>query len=261
MHSFVLLLNVLFVTATESLEYGRFTLEFECLARTATRFHYFLSTPESGFVKRPRSFYYDPWLRRKCQQLSLKPYDKVRANYTRGHLVTSGDFKDDEMARRQTHFMTNIVPQTKQLNEGPWAETENIASCLRPNVEVMGGVIFNDESNDYFTLSHGVKTPDQFWKVVIDREKNHVLAWMFLNNEEMGDVDEYLVSVAQIDSQLTDGPVPIEDNLKHYVATHSRICERSPRPRRTSIEVKSDDDEDWDSYEYTDDDIISWDRT
>lgn len=139
MHSFVLLLNVLFVTATESLEYGRFTLEFECLERTATRFHYFLSTPESGFVKRPRSFYYDPWLRRKCQQLSLKPYDKVRANYTRGHLVTSGDFKDDEMARRQTHFMTNIVPQTKQLNEGPWAETENIASCLRPNVEVMGG--------------------------------------------------------------------------------------------------------------------------
>lgn len=65
--------------------------------------------------------------------------------------------------------MTNIVPQLSSFNQGLRKETENITEFYRDlaSVQVIGGRIYSDTSNDFFVSSHGIKSPDFFWKTLI----------------------------------------------------------------------------------------------
>jgi endonuclease G len=65
--------------------------------------------------------------------------------------------------------------------------TEEIVECYRDIDEllVMGGVIWdNNPADDYFLQSHGVKTPDAFWKVIIRgmRQDERAIAWIVPNS-------------------------------------------------------------------------------
>ena len=66
--------------------------------------------------------------------------------------------------------MANILPQAANMNRGAWYRTEKIIECYRDIDEllVLGGVIWGDNPNDdYFLASHGVATPDAFWKLIL----------------------------------------------------------------------------------------------
>lgn len=69
--------------------------------------------------------------------------------------------------------MTNILPQVAQMNRGAWLLTEEIVEFRDiDELLVIGGVIWgNNPADDYFILSHGVKTPDAFWKVRDPRQR------------------------------------------------------------------------------------------
>ena len=130
--------------------------------------------------------------------------------------------------RYQSHYMTNILPQVSTFNQGIWLLTEDITSCTRilQPITVYGGVIFNDESNDYFLLSHGVATPDLWWKVLVTKDakgNTDIISWMFPNQEDLGTLDDYLVSVGNIEAKLNDGigAIPVPDALKSYKAKAS----------------------------------------
>jgi endonuclease G len=88
------------------------------------------------------------------------------------------------------------------MNRGAWLLTEEIAECYRDIDEllVIGGVIWgNNQADDYFIASHGVKTPEAFWKVII-RGKDRVMAWIIPNtqNATKKRLDKYLVSVEEL---------------------------------------------------------------
>jgi len=90
--------------------------------------------------------------------------------YDRGHQVPANHLDDFQTAIKQTNFMTNILPQTSQMNRGAWKATEEIVECYRDIDEllVLGGTIWgNNPSIDFFLQSHGVATPDAFWKVIV----------------------------------------------------------------------------------------------
>ena len=78
--------------------------------------------------------------------------------------------------------MTNILPQATGFNQagGAWRKIEDIIECSRdvPNVKkqtIFGGALYTDGANDYFWDSHGIPTPDAFWKIVV-REYSHGLS-------------------------------------------------------------------------------------
>jgi endonuclease G len=117
--------------------------------------------------------------------------------------------------------MTNILPQAANMNRGAWLMTEEIIECYRDIDEllVIGGVIWgNNASDDYFVQSHGVKTPDAFWKVIVrgTGQNERAIAWIVPNSQDAkrGNLDSYLVTVDDIE-RATGDSIPVADYAKH----------------------------------------------
>jgi endonuclease G, mitochondrial len=112
--------------------------------------------------------------------------------------------------------MTNIIPQAEKFNSGLWLMTEELTNCYRfDRPTVHGGVIYTNGSNDYFVKSHGIKTPDFMWKVLVIGSK--AVGWYFPNvNELSDDLDDYRMTVREIEARLNDGrgKIKIPEELK-----------------------------------------------
>ena len=144
-----------------SLDYGGFKLLYDCDLKSAIRFEYKLDR-DTGNFSRPSSFNFDPNLSKNCgQQLSTNSYASMVSGWDRGHLVASNHMDYDAAYLISANYMTNIVPQLASFNQGLWKETENITECYRDvaPIQVIGGVIYSDASNDFFLASHGIKSP------------------------------------------------------------------------------------------------------
>lgn len=86
--------------------------------------------------------------------------------------------------------MTNLLPQISSFNRsGAWRETEKLVECYREEdlapIEILAGPIFgDDQSNDIFSISHGLpQTPDYYWKVVNSPGKALFDAWIMPNQK------------------------------------------------------------------------------
>ncbi len=135
-----------------TLNKGGFVLTYDCSIHSATRYEYTL-TADTGSAARPSSFYKDPDLPGGCLgQTSTASYASIKSGYDRGHLVTSNHMDYNATYIRRANYMTNIVPQVSSFNQGIWVKAENVAECYRDiaPVDVYGGVVYGDASNDYF---------------------------------------------------------------------------------------------------------------
>ena len=113
------------------------------------------------------------------------------------------------------------------MNRGAWLLTEEIIECYRDIGEllVIGGVIWgNNPEDDYFLQSHGVKTPDAFWKVVIGGtvQDEMAIAWIvpISMDATKKNLDRYLVSVDELE-WVTGELIPVADYAKHEKPGHS----------------------------------------
>ncbi|KAI8894220.1 hypothetical protein BC833DRAFT_568528 [Globomyces pollinis-pini] len=200
------------------LTYDGYKLQYSCERITTDRWSYTLTPTNKGSAPRPNDFYFDPNYPRECQQKSTKSYGR---GYDRGHLVTSNHMDLTTQSRRQSHYITNVLPQVADFNQRVWLTTEKMTECyrLQKPVAVYGGVIYNDDSNDYFIDSHNVRTPDLWWKVLVSvdaRGNDQVISWIFPNEDALSDASNFVTTVAEIEQQLDDGlgPIPIKDTLK-----------------------------------------------
>lgn len=132
-----------------------------------------------------------------------------------------------EAAIKATNTMTNILPQSKNMNRGAWQATEEVVECYRDIDEllVIGGVIWgNNPADDYFVQSHGVRTPDTYWKVIVrgTGQDERAIAWIVPNSQEATrkHLDDYLVSVDEIE-RVTGEKIPVADYAKHDKPTTS----------------------------------------
>jgi endonuclease G, mitochondrial len=181
---------------------------------------------QAGQERRPKGFTMDPNLSPECQQFSTSSYAGVHAAYNRGHLVRSGHMNYNRNFIRRAHYMTNVVPQTVELNGGLWLDVENTGDCNREaGIQIFGGNIYNDTSNDFFLKSHGVRTPEYMWKVMYAGEE--VIAYMFPNNNGLSNrLKDYIVSVKEIEDAVNDGlgPIPVPERLKSTKARNNWQC-------------------------------------
>ena len=199
-----------------SMDYGGFTLLYDCTRHTALRYEYALGA-DTGNVARPANFTFDPTLPAGCaQQTSTASYASVVPGWDRGHLVTSNhmDYNADYILR--ANYMTNIVPQVASFNQGIWLDAENVAECYRDvaPLRVYGGVVYTDTSNDYFLSSHGIATPDYFWKAILTTDPASgnlkAIAWVIPNQTGLGKLDSYLVSLDQLEQLVGAAMVGID---------------------------------------------------
>lgn len=95
----------------------------------------------------------------------ILPTDYSRSGYDRGHMVPSADRFGDEAANADTFLMTNIVPQSTDLNQYVWEKLERYAR----------GIV--RRGSDLYTIAgvYGVKerikgkltAPTNCWKVIV----------------------------------------------------------------------------------------------
>lgn len=199
------------------LDYEGFTVWVDCSQRGAVKFQY-NAQHDMGNAKRSDTFYLDQNVPTECQQTTDKAYGQ---KYDRGHLVPANHLDSSEKAIKQTNFMTNILPQAANMNRGAWLQTEEIIECYRDIDEllVIGGVIWgNNPADDYFVTSHGVKTPDAYWKVVVrgTGQNEQAIAWIVPNSQDAkrANLDSYLVAVDEIE-RVTGETIPVADYAKH----------------------------------------------
>lgn len=210
-----------------TLDHGGFVLRYDCSLRSAVRFEYALGH-DTGNLARPNSYNPDPALPGQCAgQISTASYASVHAGYDRGHLVPSNAMDDNAQYLQSANFMSNIVPQVASLNQGLWQATDNVAECYRDiaPLRVYGGVVFSDPANDYFLKSHGLPTPDYFWKAIVSTDpatgSARAIAWYFPNLPTSGSADNYLVSIYDLERMVGKDlvAIPVSAALKAERAT------------------------------------------
>jgi len=197
------------------LDYEGFTIWLDCDRRGAVKFRY-NAQRDTGNYKRHKQFYLDPKVPARCQQRTTDVYRYKGQYYDRGHLVPANHLDYSKKAIAQSNYMTNILPQAKNFNRGAFLHTEEIIECYRDidDLLVLGGVIWGrNQKNDYFTRTHGVATPDAFWKVIIRNDR--VIAWIIPNNQSAtrNNLDKYLVTVSDIE-RITGDTIPVDAYLK-----------------------------------------------
>jgi endonuclease G len=211
--------------ALRQIEYDGFTLWLDCTKHGAVEFRYTLHH-DTGHLKRYNQFFLDPQVPPECQQTSSKAYGK---GYDRGHLVPANHLDQSALAIKATNSMTNILPQAANMNRGAWLLTEEIIECYREldELRIIGGVIWgNNPADDYFVQSHGIKTPDAYWKVIIrgTGQEERAIAWLIPNSQFaiQKRLDAYLISIAKLE-RITGVKIPVANAVKPHKPKRSWV--------------------------------------
>lgn len=101
-------------------------------------------------------------------------YDYSGSGYDRGHMVPAADRFADESLMEETFLMTNIVPQTGDLNQFPWNKLEMYARGIARNgsdLYTLAGV-YGEKGR----LRGKVVVPTNCWKVIaiIPRDQTNI---------------------------------------------------------------------------------------
>ena len=128
----------------------------------------------------------------KKQILSVKDYKGASSfGYDRGHLAPKGSFKGSLFAF-EAQYMTNIVPQKRDLNQGPWRVLEERIRQIvlkGESVKVLAGPLFGEAlpgKKSYqkplavWPQAQGkiLQVPTGFWKMVFMKKKSSVCAFL-----------------------------------------------------------------------------------
>lgn len=125
------------------------------------------------------------------------------SGFDRGHMAPSGDFVWDQSINEDTFFMTNMSPQTAELNQKTWnALEEHVRSwaCGFGELKVYTGPII--ESN-MKRLNSCVSIPNKFFKVLVGTNKDKKLVgvgFVYDQNDKSGDpYRQKAVSIRQVE--------------------------------------------------------------
>ncbi|WP_052080977.1 DNA/RNA non-specific endonuclease [Pseudomonas sp. ML96] len=209
----------------EKLDYGRFQIWYDCQLGEPHRFTYIVGR-DTGSLVRVDNFRIDRSLPPDCKgQHSAESYKEPKG-FHRGHLAPNNHFDDSRQAMNASNLMTNIVPQLASHNSYTWYQTEKLTECLRDirPVRVIGGVVFGDGpkdlENDGFVQSHGIATPEAFWKVLLTEDQVGqpiVIGWWIPHEANLGtNLDPFVRTVREIEILLGpyDLPIDVPEELK-----------------------------------------------
>ena len=124
-----------------------------------------LNSSYLGSAPRQDTFRADNTLPANIPQASLADYSG--SGYDRGHMTPSADRTATVTANSETFYLTNMVPQAANNNQGPWAVLETYARSLLTGGKelfIVSGGTFSASSN---WVGSGVMVPDSTFKIIV----------------------------------------------------------------------------------------------
>lgn len=183
---------------------GRYTLRYDTLYRQASWVAYLLTRADvtAKSAKRKNKFVPDPEVVKRGFPTARTSY-YTGSGYDRGHLCPSADRTRSQQENDCTFLLSNISPQTPELNRGVWKELEEQVRAWAIRYDslyvVTGGVL----KPGLRTISKGVGVPDYFYKAVLTRQHGvfHAVAFLIPNDSQFeGDYEHYAVCVDSLQS-------------------------------------------------------------
>ncbi|HXT15629.1 MAG TPA: DNA/RNA non-specific endonuclease [Gemmatimonadaceae bacterium] len=128
-----------------------------------------------GSVDRCNCFTAEPLLPANKQIFTT---DYTGGGYDRGHMTRSADRTAAQIDNAETFILSNVVPQTAELNEATWAHFENIlgdSADAGRAVYIITGPLYSRTHGLAFLRDSGkVAIPDSTWKVALVGPMNGV---------------------------------------------------------------------------------------
>jgi len=154
-------------------------------------------------VSRYNEFMTDP----KVSTRSAVHSDYTNSGYTRGHLAPAGDMAFDEVAMKESFYMSNMSPQLRQFNNGVWRELEETVrdwAFKSGEMYVVSGPI----------LTHPIRTigrhnkvtvPSAFYKVLLvnNGKKRRGVGFIIPHAISEDRLEKYMVSIDQVEEATT----------------------------------------------------------
>lgn len=138
-------------------------------------------------------------------EASATPQDYRNSGFDRGHMAPAGDMKWDADAMRESFLMTNICPQSGDLNRGAWNKLEE--KCRQrarrdSAVIIVCGPMFDKSGASMLIGPTGVAVPQGFFKVVLSPYSTPPKAIGFLmpNGPVKGGMQACAVSVDSVEA-------------------------------------------------------------
>lgn len=98
-------------------------------------------------------------------QAALSDYSG--SGYDRGHMCPSADRTLDKTSNDATFYLTNMIPQAANNNQGPWNNLENYTRGLLTGGKeifiISGGIVTGSSK----TVGNGLYVPDSTFKVIV----------------------------------------------------------------------------------------------
>lgn len=141
----------------------QFALSYNRTRRTANWVAWKIRNESLGPIERANDFRPDTSLPDRFSKVRSSDYD--RSGFDRGHICPSADWTNTAENNSATFLMSNIVPQTPDLNQGAWKRLEDYSRDIvrkGNDVHVFAGVY-----GDAGKVKDKVTIPTNCWKVVV----------------------------------------------------------------------------------------------
>ncbi|XP_038130161.1 endonuclease domain-containing 1 protein-like [Cyprinodon tularosa] len=194
--------------------------------RRSPWFSAYVYTVPSG--KRPKaSWKYEPQLAYPAADGNMRPFlpgpvdmnvvesqavelDYINSTYSRGHLNPSLHHQTP-VCRSSTFTLTNVVPQKKWSNDGPWEDLEQtvnntLASYCLGETYIVTGII--PYQKDEHWIKNRVAVPEYLWSAYCCPNYNHSVP------EGMKDAFPTFAAIGRNDPNSTEEIVPIQKTAK-----------------------------------------------
>lgn len=127
--------------------------------------------------------------------------DYAKSGYSRGHMAPAGDMKWSEQAMMESFYLSNICPQSEELNGGIWQRLENRCRVLAKEADlyICCGPIM-PESPKRIGMNK-VAVPSGFFKVLCMRRNGRwqAIGFMFPNEGCKGSIFDFSCSVDEVE--------------------------------------------------------------
>ena len=131
---------------------------------------------------------------------AVTPSDYTGSGYDRGHLAPAANYKFSQKATDETFVITNMCPQTPELNRRNWLALEDY---IRDLVELHDTlVVLTGTYGDAGKIKSKVTIPEKTWKIVVGRRDGElltVIGWIYLNDKSRQSIEENAVSIDEIE--------------------------------------------------------------
>ncbi|MFL5762369.1 MAG: DNA/RNA non-specific endonuclease [Bacteroidia bacterium] len=129
--------------------------------------------------------------------LTASDDDYSHSGYEKGHLANAEDFAFDCIKDEMTFRYYNCLPQTANLNKGPWKSNETLVRewSQKEKLYIICGGVFGSA-----TMGNGIAIPSFCWKVVQSAKTKKILYCGWFSNTNHATEEE--ITVTELEKRL-----------------------------------------------------------